>query len=193
MRWGRRRARAIRASKWCEPQRGNALPRRSITAGAVSPAMCLGLLSLSKGQPATGEAFTATYERRTTANWIDFLCRVDRWIDPAVEPVYGVVDNLNIHSALDVLLFNLAHPRWEFVFQPKYAAYLNLIEPWWKILRSLALKGRRFDAWAEIEEAVKQATEYWNAHKHPFIWGRRRRHRKPRRPGVAALPNVVLI
>src|SRR3954462_7434026 len=25
-------------------------------------------------------------------------------------------------------------------------AYLNLIEPWWKILRSLALKGRRFEA-----------------------------------------------
>src|SRR5215213_1580106 len=41
--------------------------------------------------------------------------------------------------------------RWEFVFQPKYAAYLNLIEPWWKILRSLALKGRRFEAWPEIE------------------------------------------
>ena len=39
----------------------------------------------------------------------------------------------------------LSHPRWEFVFQPKYAAYLNLIEPWWKVLRSLALKGRRFD------------------------------------------------
>jgi hypothetical protein len=24
----------------------------------------------------------------------------------------------------------------------KYAAYLNLIEPWWKVLKSLALKGR---------------------------------------------------
>jgi hypothetical protein len=34
------------------------------------------------------------------------------------------VDNLNVHSATDVLLFALAHPRWEFVFQPKYAAYL---------------------------------------------------------------------
>ena len=54
--------------------------------------------------------------------------------------------NLNIHGGMDVLLFALAHPRWEFVFQPKYAAYLNLIEPWWKVLRSLALKGRRFDA-----------------------------------------------
>jgi transposase len=144
-------------------------------------------------QAATGAAFTTTYESRTTAHWIDFLCRVAGWIDPAAERIYAVVDNLKIHRALDVLLFNLAHPRWEFVFQPKYAAYLNLIEPWWKILRSLALKGRRFDAWVEIEQAVARATEYWNAHKHPFIWGRRRRHRKPRRLGVAVLPNVVLI
>jgi len=69
-----------------------------------------------------------------------------------------------------VLLFALAHPRWEFVFQPKYAANLNLIEPWWKILRSLALKGRRFEAWSEIEDAVRRATAYWNQHKHPFLW-----------------------
>jgi transposase len=100
------------------------------------------------------------------------------------------VDNLNLHSATDVLLFALAHPRWEFVFQPKYAAYLNLIEPWWKILRSLALKGRRFEAWPEIEEAVRRATAYWNAHKHPFLWGRKRRHRSARRLGVALVPNI---
>src|SRR5215218_1865960 len=65
------------------------------------------------------------------------------------------------------LLFALAHPRWEFVFQPKYAAYLNPIEPWWKVLRSLALKGRRFDSWAEVAAAVAAATQYWNAHRHP--------------------------
>ena len=108
-------------------------------AGAMSPATYLALRSLSKGHPATGAAFTATYESRTTAHWVDFLCQVEGWIDPTAERIYAVVDNLNTHSALDVLLFNLAHPRWEFVFQPKYAAYLNLIEPWWKVLRSLAL------------------------------------------------------
>jgi hypothetical protein len=86
-----------------------------------------------------------------------------------------------------VLLSALAHPRWGFVFQPKYAAYLNLSEPWWKILRSLALKGCRFEAWAEIEQAVRRATAYWNEHKRPFLWGRRRRHRTPRRPGIAAM------
>jgi len=132
-------------------------------------------------RPATGDAFTAPYKGRTTANWVDFLCQGEGWVDPAATRVYAVVDNLNTLSALDVLLFSLAHPRWEFVFQPTYAAYLNLIEPWWKVLRSLALKGRRFNAWAEIEKAVARATEYCNAHKHPFIWGRRRRHRTPRR------------
>src|SRR3712207_9532514 len=89
----------------------------------------------------------------------------------------AVVDNLNSHGGMDVLLFALAHPRWEFVFQPKYAAYLNLIEPWWKILRSLALKGRRFETWEQVCQAVREATAYWNAHRHPFVWGRRQRHR----------------
>ena len=40
-----------------------------------------------------------------------------------------MVDNLSTHSSADVLLFNLLHPRWEFVFQPTYAAYLNLVRP----------------------------------------------------------------
>jgi transposase len=85
----------------------------------------------------------------------------------------------------------LAHPRWEFVFQPKYAAYLNLIEPWWKILCSLALKGRQFATWEEICAAVEAATAYWNAHRHPFVWGRRRRHRPRRQPGIALVPAVA--
>jgi hypothetical protein len=73
------------------------------------------------------------------------------------------------------------------VFQPRYAAYLNLIEPWWKILPSLALKGRRFEAWSEIEQAARRPAAYRNAHKHRFLWGRRQRHR----PGIATAPNVM--
>lgn len=138
--------------------------------------------------PATGAAFTAPYAGRTIANWVDFLERVDRWLDGAAERVYAILDNLSTHRALDVLLWALAHPRWEFVFQPTYAAYLNLIEPWWKVLRSLALKGRRFENWAEVCQAVERATSYWNANRHPFSWGRRRRRRTARRAGLAQVP-----
>ena len=60
-------------------------------------------------QPATGAASTLTHERRTTANRVDFLGAVEAWIDPAVERVYAVLDNLNVHSAPDVLLFGPLH------------------------------------------------------------------------------------
>ena len=138
--------------------------------------------------PATGAALTVPYPRRTTANWVAFLENVEGWLDPAVERVYAVLDNLPAHRAVDVLLWALAHPRWEFVFQPKYAAYLNLIEPWWKVLRSLALTGRRFATWEEVCAAVEGATQYWNAHRHPFTWGKRKRRHPARPTGIARLP-----
>ena len=50
-------------------------------------------------RPATGEAFTAPYTGRTTANWVDFLGAVEGWIKADVARVYAVVDNLNVHSA----------------------------------------------------------------------------------------------
>lgn len=125
-------------------------------------------------RPATGEAWTEPYARRTTANGVDFLERVEAWVDSAVERVDVILDNLSVHRATDVLVFSLAHPRWEVVFQPRYAAYLNLIEPW-----------------EQVCQAIRQAMVYWNKHRPPFVWGRRRRH-QPRRPaGVALAPNVT--
>jgi transposase len=141
--------------------------------------------------PATGAAFTAPYPGRGGAHWVAFLEQVEAWLPAEAGRVYAIADNLNTHRGTDVLLFLLAHPRWEMVFQPKYAAYLNLIEPWWKILRSLALAGRRFESWEEVCEAVAQATAYWNRQRHPFVWGRRRRHKPRRKPGIACLPNAA--
>jgi len=144
-------------------------------------------------RPATGEAFTATYTSRSIVTFVDFLEKVEEWVPKSVGRIYAIMDNLRAHKAYDVLLFSLAHPRWEFVFQPKYAAYLNLIEPWWKTLKSLAIKGRFFETWEQIEEAVARAVDYWNAHRHPYVWGRRRRHRTARRPGVGAMPNIPAV
>lgn len=138
-------------------------------------------------EPTTGLALTAPYAGRTSATVVDFLGQVDAWVPADVERVYAILDNLRTHRTADVLLFGVAHPRWEFVFQPTYAAYLNLIEPWWKVLRSLALKGRRFETWAEVCAAVDAASAYGNAHRHPFVWGRRHRHKQRRQPGVARM------
>ena len=71
---------------------------------------------------------------------------------------------------MNVRLWLLAHPRVRFLFQPTYAPWLNLIEPWWKTLRSLALKGRCFDTLAQLVTAIDLATSYWNSHRHPYVW-----------------------
>jgi hypothetical protein len=122
---------------------------------------------------------------------VDFLGHVEAWVPAEIEWLYAIVDNLHVQRATDVLWFCLPHPRWECVFQPKYAAYLTLIEPWWKTLRSLALTGRRFETWDEVVQAIEAATVYWNKHRHPYLWGRRRRHRPRRKSGIAALPKAV--
>jgi transposase len=176
----------VRTASGAEPQRPAERARQEIDYGRRGKGYIFGAF-----RPVTGEAFTQPYTGRTIVNWAEFLERVDAWVPQEAEPVYAILDNLNVHRATDVLLFSLAHPRWEFVFQPVYAAYLNLIEPWWKVLRSLALKGRRFETWEQVWQAIEAATAYWNAHRHPFIWGRRRRHRSRRQAGIAVLPKAA--
>ena len=63
--------------------------------------------------------------------------------------VYETLGNLVTHRTSDVLLFDVWHPRWEFVILPRYAAYLNLIGPCGMIQKALELKGRGFVTWEE--------------------------------------------
>jgi hypothetical protein len=133
---------------------------------------------------------TVFYRRHTLENWLDFLARVERWLPPQFDQVVAVLDNHGTHHGFEVLLFMLAHPRWEFLFIPSRAGYLNLIEPWWGILRPMVFKGRTFHSLDELKQALQGATAYWNAHKHPFFWGQRRRHQPKRKPGIALMPGI---
>jgi hypothetical protein len=140
--------------------------------------------------PATGDAFTAFYDKRNAEGWLDFLKKVEAWLPSEAVQVVAVLDNLTSHYAFEVLLFLLAHPRWEFLFIPAGCAYLNLIEAWWSILRPLAMKGKHLGDAPDVARAFSDATAYWNAHKHPFLWGRRRRHQPKRKPGIALTPGI---
>jgi len=166
----------VRAEAGADPARPAQRARQEIDYGRRGKGYIFGAFC-----PATGDALTKDYIGRTINNWVDFLGHVEAWVPTEIGRLYAIDDNLNVHRATDVLLFCLQHPRWEFVFQPKYAAYLNLIEPWWKTPHSVALKGRRFESWEEIFKAIEEATAYWNKHRHPYAWGHRRRHQPRRR------------
>ena len=119
-------------------------------------------------EPQTGTALTTCAPRRDSHHFLRFLdTLLQQW--PHQELIL-ILDNLSIHRSMDVLLWALAHPQVRFLFQPTYAPWLNLIEPWWKTLRSLALNGVRFDDDAMIRHAILAATDYWNQRKHPYLW-----------------------
>jgi transposase len=119
-------------------------------------------------EPATGLATTLCSPRRDSASFIQLLEQVLQTY-PAQQWVL-VTDNLSTHLSRETQVALLAWPEVTLLFIPKYACWLNLIEPWWKQLRSLALKGRRFERIDEVIEAVLEATVYWNAHRYPYVW-----------------------
>jgi hypothetical protein len=119
-------------------------------------------------EPQTGKVLTQTASRRSRVEFIAFLdAVVSGW--QAGELIL-IMDNLSVHKTLEVRLWALAHERVRFLFQPTYAPWLNLIEPWWKTLRAYALRGRTFGSVEQLMEAIHTATDYWNAHRHPYRW-----------------------
>lgn len=119
-------------------------------------------------EPATGEATLIFSERRDGASHIQLLEQMierfpaERWL--------VIEDNLSTHDSRDVKTALLSWPEIQIQFLPKYASWMNLIEPWWKQLKSLALKGRRFGAPAELQRALESALAYWNEHRRPCRW-----------------------
>lgn len=121
-------------------------------------------------EPSTGLVFTQMQQHRDSDCFVAFLDALEeQW--PQGEIVL-ILDNLSSHRTQDVLLWAYAHPRVRFLFLPTYAPWLNLIEPWWKTLHSLALKGRSFLNPDAVIDALTQATCYWNAHRTPYHWRR---------------------
>ena len=122
-------------------------------------------------EPATGQAAILISPRRDSASHIQLLEKVicefpsQQWLI--------VEDNLSIHKGRQTKLALTAWPEMRLQFIPKYACWLNLIEPWWKQLRSLALKGRCFETMDELIESLNSALDYWNAHQRPYQWKKR--------------------
>lgn len=127
-------------------------------------------------EPATGEALTLCWPRRDSDGFVCLLEAILREY-PAKGWVF-IWDNLSVHFSSKSLLALASYGEAYSIRVlplPKYAAWLNLIEPWWKQLRSLALKGRRFETVDEVITAIEGATDYWNHHARPYLWGARKK------------------
>jgi transposase len=126
------------------------------------------LWGLGAFEPASGLATTLGSPRRDSASLMPLLEQVLQAY-PAREWV-RIMDHLSPHVSRETQAVLLAWPEVQLLWLPTYACWLNLIEPWWKQLRSLALKGRRFERLDEVIEAIVQATVSGHAHRSPSAW-----------------------
>jgi DDE superfamily endonuclease len=117
-----------------------------------------------------GRVLLDTAERRTTASWLHFLEQLEGLVPAGA--AYLIADALPLRWTLETMLWDWGHPRFHFVPVPKAAAWLNLIEGFWKILTQRALHGRTCRRTAEVVAALQAGVADWNAQPAPFLWGR---------------------
>jgi len=117
-----------------------------------------------------GQALTQTAPSRNTSGYPELLQALDQTY-PQGE-LYLVADNLASHSSGPIRDWLAAHPRVQHAFIPVGAAWLNLIEGWWRIFRRKAFTGVSLAGHEDIAYATRLATAQLNRHAQPWIWGR---------------------
>ena len=90
-----------------------------------------------------GKSLIFTSRSRNSKGYIKLLQKIERAIPRGL--IYLIADNLRTHKSAPLLREWLTeHPRIEHAFIPKGAAWLNMIEVWWRLLRRQALAGIDF-------------------------------------------------
>jgi transposase len=107
-----------------------------------------------------------------TRNRFDFIAFLDQLeaAVPAGQKVVAILDNLSTHKTQEVEDWLAEHPRWEFVFTPKHASWLNQVEIFFSILARRLL---RHGAFTDVDDRATQMlafVEHHNLSAKPFAW-----------------------
>ena len=91
----------------------------------------------------TGEAIPLVSSTHNSKDYIEFLKKLDAKY-PQGDKIRLVLDNLKVHSSVAVHEYLATIPgRFEFVFTPKHASWLNLVEGFFSKMTKQMLRGIR--------------------------------------------------
>jgi hypothetical protein len=117
-----------------------------------------------------GRRSRETASSRNTTGYLALLQTLDQTYPTG--DLYLVADNLASHSSGPIRDWLADHPRIQHAFIPVGAAWLNLIEGWWRLFRRKAFTGVSLADAQDIAYATRIATAQLNRHAAPWIWGR---------------------
>ena len=131
----------------------------------------LGTVSLLAGiDLQTGEAIPLVSDNHNSADYIEFLKILDvRY--PKGDTIRLVLDNLKVHKAQKVVKYlATVEGRFEFVFTPKHASWLNLVESFFSKMTKQMLKGIRVKSKEELVQRIYTYFDEINAEPVVFHW-----------------------
>ena len=130
-----------------------------------------GTLSLLAGiDLITGKVHSLIRERHKSADFIDFLKLIDATY-PEDCVIFMVLDNHTIHTSRETRAYlDTRKGRFQFVFTPKHASWLNLIEAFFSKMARVSLRGLRVNSKDELRSHIERWVAECNEDTVPFRW-----------------------
>lgn len=132
----------------------------------------LGTVSLLAGiDLQTGDAIPLVSDTHNSNDYIAFLKVLDDKY-PKGDKIRLILDNLKVHNSQKVIEYLETSPnRYEFVFTPKHASWLNLVEGFFSKMTKQVLHGIRVDTKEELKERIYKYFDEINADPVVYHWG----------------------
>lgn len=118
----------------------------------------------------SGRAHPLVRESHKSSDFVDFLRILDAH-DPKRDFIRLVLDNHSVHTLAEIQAYlNTVPGRFTFVFVPKHASWLNLVESFFGRMSRQMLRGIRVSTKEELRERIYDWFEEFNADPTPCRW-----------------------
>lgn len=117
---------------------------------------------------ASGRVHGRCYDKHTHQEFVSFLGSIAKRY-PRRE-IHLICDNYGTHKHPAVKKWLTEHPLFHIHFTPTSASWLNLVERWFALITSQAIRRGSFDSVSALERAITAYMDTWNDSPKPFTW-----------------------
>ena len=117
-----------------------------------------------------GAAHPLVRPSHKSSDFVDFLRTLDAYY-PGRDSIRLILDNHSVHTSAETQAYlNTVPGRFTFVFVPKHASWLNLVESLFSRLSRQMLRGIRVSSVAELETRIYRWFDEFNEDPAPIRW-----------------------
>jgi len=120
-------------------------------------------------QMVEGRVIGECYPRHRHQEFLRFLQRLNAEF-PETTALHLILDNYGTHGHERVRRWLAKHRRFVLHFIPTSSSWLNLVERWFEELSEKAVRRGAFRSVADLEHAIREFMQAWNANPTPFVW-----------------------